>query len=127
MADPISAERLDELVDIDPLQLRDAAIALMAERDTARTEVDQLRAGLAYAYSRLRQATGSHAATVTAMVDDTVRQITGHNAERDRLAEQVKQLRNLTQDEDGNLLPPESELPVGAFYGVLYGEETSRG
>lgn len=47
-------------------------------------------------------------------------------AERDRLAEQVQQLRDLTQDEDGNVLPPESELPVGVFYGVLYGAEERR-
>jgi hypothetical protein len=44
-------------------------------------------------------------------------------ADRDRLAEQLKAIKDLTHDSDGNLLPPEVELPVGVFYGVLYGAE----
>ena len=50
-----------------------------------------------------------------------------------RLLTEVEQMRSaldglraLTQDEDGNVLPPESELPVGVFYGLLYGEEAGR-
>jgi hypothetical protein len=49
----------------------------------------------------------------------------GAELERDHFAEQFKQFRDLTRDEDGNVLPPESELPVGVFYGVLYGEVAS--
>lgn len=46
-------------------------------------------------------------------------------AKVERLATQMRQLKALTHDTDGNLLPPESELPVGVFYGVLYGESAS--
>ena len=47
-------------------------------------------------------------------------------AEARHLAEQVQALKDLTHDTDGNLLPPEAELPVGVFYGVLYGTEHGR-
>lgn len=47
-------------------------------------------------------------------------------AERDRLAERVRQMEKLTHDTDGNLLEPDSELPVGVFYGALYGEVDGR-
>ncbi|MGI5414295.1 hypothetical protein [Actinomadura luteofluorescens] len=46
-----------------------------------------------------------------------------HKAEAEQSRATLDGLRALTQDEDGNLLPPESELPVGVFYGLLYGEE----
>lgn len=80
-----------------------------------RAEVERLRAELDTDRQALDRAAADHAQLRVEQVE------TRHD--RDRLAEQVKQLRALTQDEDGNVLPPESELPVGVFYGVLYGAE----
>lgn len=40
-------EQLDELVDVDPLRLRDVAVALLAERDEARAERDSVQAAVA--------------------------------------------------------------------------------
>ena len=54
------------------------------------------------------------------LVPDSVR------TEAEQLRATLDSLRALTHDEDGNLLPPESELPVGVFYGLLYGEEAGR-
>jgi hypothetical protein len=42
MLDRITADRLDELVDIDPLQLRDAAIVLLADLEKSQRGGEQL-------------------------------------------------------------------------------------
>ena len=61
VADRITTEQLNELVDVDPLRLRDVAVELLAERDTFRTERNTAHTALAEALgtgpSTLGQAT----------------------------------------------------------------------
>lgn len=103
--------------------------ALTEERDAARAERDELDARLDAAWTVIREGDANmraQLATVRAELDEAHTKAGLFRDKRDHLAEQVEALRALTQDEDGNVLPPESELPVGVFYGVLYGEETDR-
>lgn len=97
-----------------------------APRDVRRllAEVARLRAELETVRERLTEESEGCAVAWQAAKDHKAKRDEAE-AERDRLAKQVKQLRELTRDEDGNVLPPESELPVGVFYGVLYGEVAS--
>ncbi|MFI6883413.1 hypothetical protein [Streptosporangium canum] len=43
MSTEVTRERLDELVDIDPIRLRDEAFSLLAEVERLRAEVERLR------------------------------------------------------------------------------------
>ena len=91
---------------------------LRAELATVRREAHRDRLAANGAIDRIDQLAGER--------NQAEADVSRAEAERDRLAEQVKQLQALTQDEDGNVLPPESELPVGVLYGVLYGTEAGQ-
>lgn len=103
--------------------------ALIDRAVQAEAERDELDARLDAAWTVIREGDANmrgQLATVRDQRDEAHTKAGLFRDKRDHLAEQVEALRALTQDEDGNVLPPESELPVGVFYGVLYGEETDR-
>ena len=73
VADQITTEQLNELVDVDPLRLRDVAVELLAERDRFRTERNATHAVLAEALGTEPATLGKAAAQAITAIEQVKR------------------------------------------------------